>query len=331
MNDASAANPDSSGVQHVFVSPGGQLAAYRRECGLTVDQVASRLNLAPRQIVAIESDNYSALPGMPIVRGFIRAYAKLLKVDAAPLLAMLSGETMVAHESLAPRKTLATPFDDSRLPSTMEHPGISSRLVIGALLAVLLGVAIWAAQKNADVLDLQKSTSNHIKAGLAYLSGPERNTQKFVPPTTEGTKHAVPALAAERSKPMPEPGTQAAATAGSAAIAEKPVTAPVAPPPAAKKTTADKPAEAAIEPSTLAAKDMLNLKVRSDSWVEVRRAANKKTLLSRIMKAGETEDVEITEPVSLVIGNAAGVDVTLRGAPVELDASRSNVARLNLK
>ena len=84
---ASAGVPGSASVD--ALSPGARLAAERQAHGLTIEQVASQLNLAPRQIVALETDDYAALPGMVIVRGFLRAYAKLLKIDPTPLLAVL--------------------------------------------------------------------------------------------------------------------------------------------------------------------------------------------------------------------------------------------------
>jgi cytoskeleton protein RodZ len=50
------------------------------------------------------------------------------------------------------------------------------------------------------------------------------------------------------------------------------------------------------------------------------------------MKAGTTELVEVNEPVVLVIGNAAGVDASLRGQTLNLRAvARDNVAKLSLK
>lgn len=332
INNGSTADTEPSGMQQTSVSPGAQLAAFRQERGLTVEQVASRLNLAPRQIVAIESDNYPALPGIPIVRGFIRAYAKLLKVNAAPLLVTLNEETVVAHEPLALRKTLAEPFaESSRLSSTADHPGGASKLMIGGLLVLLLGVAIWAAQKNADVVDLQRSASKQLKDGLAYLSGSEQNVQKPVPAVAQATSQAAVPVAAEKSNPEPQSGTQTAATAMSTPVAEEKTVASVANPPVAEKTVAAIGAEPVFEPSVPSGKDMLSLKARSDSWVEVRRVANNKILLSRIMKAGEAENIEITEPVSLVVGNVAGVEAALRGEPVELKVDSSNVARLNLK
>ena len=81
----------------------------------------------------------------------------------------------------------------------------------------------------------------------------------------------------------------------------------------------------------VSSKDALAIKVREDSWVEIKRADNS-VLVSRLLKAGTSEVVAVTEPVSMVIGNAAGVDVTLRGKPVDVvTGNTSNVARLNLK
>jgi cytoskeleton protein RodZ len=76
----------------------------------------------------------------------------------------------------------------------------------------------------------------------------------------------------------------------------------------------------------------LHLTVRQDSWIEVRRSSDNHTMISRVVKAGSTETFDITEPVTLIVGNAAGVDATLRGQPLELGATTgNNVARLSLK
>jgi cytoskeleton protein RodZ len=81
-----------------------------------------------------------------------------------------------------------------------------------------------------------------------------------------------------------------------------------------------------IDPSRL-----LELKLREDAWVEI-SALNGNKLVSRLMKAGTTEQFDISEPVVLVIGNASGVDANLRGQPLNLRAvARDNVSKLSLK
>jgi len=65
---------------------GKLLVEAREKSGLTVDDVASRLRLMPRQVRALESGDADALPGLAFVRGFLRNYTKLLGIDAEPLL-----------------------------------------------------------------------------------------------------------------------------------------------------------------------------------------------------------------------------------------------------
>ncbi|MGH8807713.1 MAG: RodZ domain-containing protein [Noviherbaspirillum sp.] len=311
VNDLSPAGSELE-RSPVMISPGAQLAAYRKERGWTIEQVASQLNLAPRQIAAIESDDHPALPGMAIVRGFIRAYAKLLKVDAAPLLASLSGETVLAHESIAPRKSLATPFSETRLPSLTERQALSSKWVIGLLLVLLLGVAFWALQQGSDLVGVFMTALTQPEAGAK----PAANAGVNTPPVAEKADEPSLASASVPAKANASPEPAAAPTVPS--VAPMPV-GPVAEP----------------SPSTPApeGKGTLVLKMREDSWLEIKRASSGAVIVSRLAKGGETETLEVTEPVSLVIGNVAGVDASFRGTALELKSrgSTGNVARLNLK
>jgi cytoskeleton protein RodZ len=73
----------------VTASVGGQLRAARDAAKLSLDEVAHALKFSPRQIESLETDDYAALPGVTIVRGFVRSYARLLKLDAEALLRQL--------------------------------------------------------------------------------------------------------------------------------------------------------------------------------------------------------------------------------------------------
>ena len=88
-----------SGRAHGVASPGAALAAARTEHGLTVAQVAGQLRLTPVQIRAIEADDFSVLSGAVFARGYVRNYARLLKLDAAPLLEAMSQQAPVVDAS----------------------------------------------------------------------------------------------------------------------------------------------------------------------------------------------------------------------------------------
>src|SRR5471032_1221555 len=115
MNSEWAEPPKDQGSS--LATPGAQLAAQREAMGLTVEQIADQLKLAPRQVKALEAGDYAALPNMAVVRGFVRAYAKVVKLDATPLVAMIEVISPTSHEAAPPRKEIAATFTESRFPS----------------------------------------------------------------------------------------------------------------------------------------------------------------------------------------------------------------------
>ena len=88
-------------AEKAALSPGATLATARTALGWSVDEVASQLKLAKRQIVAIEADDYASLPEPAVIRGFIRAYAKLLKLEVAPLLTLINADIPRARHEQA--------------------------------------------------------------------------------------------------------------------------------------------------------------------------------------------------------------------------------------
>src|ERR1700691_1953638 len=79
-------------------SGGGSLAAFgigaklRQERvgkGLAIDDIARDTRIATRFLEAIETDDYSSLPGLVFTRNFVRQYALTLHLDPDPLVAEL--------------------------------------------------------------------------------------------------------------------------------------------------------------------------------------------------------------------------------------------------
>ncbi|OGA79808.1 MAG: hypothetical protein A3G27_08350 [Betaproteobacteria bacterium RIFCSPLOWO2_12_FULL_66_14] len=115
--------------------PGAMLARGRSEKRLTVEDVSARLKFAPRQIKALEADEYDRLPGTTFVRGVIRSYARLLELDAAPLLAEFERRHAPAPVSVDLHDE-NIPFPTQRTRSTRVYLGLS--LVIVAAMAAVL-------------------------------------------------------------------------------------------------------------------------------------------------------------------------------------------------
>ena len=72
-------------------APNVRLSQARQAQNLTTAEVARRLKLSVWQVEALESGQFQRLPGMIFVRGFIRNYARLLKLDPEELVHEVTG------------------------------------------------------------------------------------------------------------------------------------------------------------------------------------------------------------------------------------------------
>jgi cytoskeleton protein RodZ len=68
---------------------GSKLKAAREAAGLSLDAVALQLKLAPRQVKALEDDDWPHLPGRTFIRGFARNYARFVRLDPDAVVALL--------------------------------------------------------------------------------------------------------------------------------------------------------------------------------------------------------------------------------------------------
>lgn len=73
-------------------SVGEQLRLARQENGITLEQVARDTHIRLHYLQAMEAGDFQRLPSRAQARGFTRAVADYLGIDAEPLLAILEGE-----------------------------------------------------------------------------------------------------------------------------------------------------------------------------------------------------------------------------------------------
>ncbi|MBV8634392.1 MAG: DUF4115 domain-containing protein [Burkholderiaceae bacterium] len=317
-------------------SLGQRLLAEREARGWSIEYVAGQLNLAARQIQALEEENYAALPGIASVRGFVRAYAKLLKVDADSLVGMIASEQIVPNQPLEPKPNLSsTPFSDSRLNGGAGR-GNSLMGAAFALVIVLLAAGAIGLEHMGGWPTLSQSLSARFKDAAGGNSASTPAESHDTPPETlpanpapeadNAAKDAAPASAHVDGESNKEAPPAAPAPAMSTE------TAPPAPAPAAVaqvKNNAPAPA-APVKAPAASGSGTLVLKARQNSWIDVRAGSN--VIASHLLKAGDTENIDVPGPAQLTIGNAAGVDATFRGEALSSAGDgKSNVAHINLK
>ena len=118
-----------------YSKPGARLATVRLQKGYTSEYIAGKLHLRVRIIELIEADDYHNLPEPVFIKGYLRAYAKLLGVPAQPLL-----DTF--NSTYKPERVIEKALWQSRRETNRAEHAI--RWLTGFFAAiVLMAVAMW--------------------------------------------------------------------------------------------------------------------------------------------------------------------------------------------
>lgn len=287
------------------------LALERKRQGLELDDLCARLRLSLAQVQALEGDDYAKLPGPTFTRGIIRSYAKILQIDAQPLLD--------AYEQAKPAEAqlaIAAPTHNIRFaPGSDGQPLMRVVLIVLAVIVVAGGAWLWY-------------TNPHLIA----IGSSSRASSK--PAGSDATSVVAPPAA-----PAPDQASSASDVPSSVARgigADTPTGAPdvIGAPEATSAGVSPQVAEAAAAPQTAAPsgqEHVLSFTFDRESWVEVRDSSGK-VILSQLNTGGTVKEVSGRPPFKLVIGNAAGVHLSYKGQPIDLGPStRVNVARLTLE
>jgi cytoskeleton protein RodZ len=125
-------DPAAPEVNHS--SPGKILRDAREQLGLTQDQVAKELYMTLAKVKAIESDQFNRLHSDTFIRGYLRTYAQLVKVD--------SNELMSIYDSQAKILGLKEVFVPTKQETSTKKFWQSVGILAGVLLLMWL-VSVW--------------------------------------------------------------------------------------------------------------------------------------------------------------------------------------------
>ena len=137
------------------LNAGSILREARVNGGLSISEVAEKLHLTEHYVHALESEDYDKLPSEVYVKGYIKSYAQLLRLDV--------------DEVMGPYEQRGAPAIGETGPMRAAPAG-SGRKWILALLAVLLAGAVavaawWAFQAFAAAAGFPAAGAAKRKAG----------------------------------------------------------------------------------------------------------------------------------------------------------------------
>jgi cytoskeleton protein RodZ len=296
---------DGLGPVAASAGPGARLRAAREAAGLSLDQVAQQLKLAPRQVKALEEESFGELPGRTFSRGFVRNYARLLHLDAQDLLAHLPD---VAQAPALESPTLhSTGAMIAELPSaTASRPGLGRWLIPLILIGCIVAAAAY----------------EWYRGGLTNTAEPGR----AVSDATDRRATTAPMVA------LPNPLASFPQAAAPQAIAPQGTESQAAPPAASMRDSVATSVSGAPVPASAVPGDAtLVLTYQGPSWTEIRDRSGQ-IIVSRLVMPGSVEPVKGAPPFDIILGNAHVVTLVFRGKPVDLSPyTRQNVARLTLQ
>lgn len=181
-------------------SVGRRLRQARMAASLTVGDVASSLKFSPRQIEALENDDFDSLHGATLIRGFVRSYARLLKLDPASLLAELDGSVPRAAGDINPM-----PGTGAEMPHDVPRRQTLRWMITALVLALAAAAASyfidWPADGPASLLASRPvepttttSATGESPASAAVVRPPAAEVQQI--PAPSGFPPAAPPAAA---------------------------------------------------------------------------------------------------------------------------------------
>lgn len=293
---------EATNANHAALSAGEMLRQAREELGYHLPAVAAHLKVSVHKLEALEAGDWSAFPDVVFVRALASAVCRVLKIDPAPVLAQLPKppgkdlspgvESVKTRVAVGPAQSKKNDF-----PSSKPFPWMG---VVVLLIVATVGVLFYPQladywKSRAAASAPAPARSNNV-AGVADQSEPV-------------------ALGGSSTDPVPEAPANGAAEAGAAAALTGPVS------PAAAAPVVATPAEGA---------PLLHFKATQDSWVQVKEASGK-VVFEKTIRAGTNEDIAATPPLKLIVGNAVGVEMQLRGSAFDLKkVTKGSTARFEV-
>jgi cytoskeleton protein RodZ len=294
MIENSQANADES--QPIKdLSPGSILLQARLQTGLTQEQVAKELYMTISKVKALETDDYSRLSSDTFARGYIRAYANLVKVDVIAVLTAYDG----LMESLKPASAMQNPVTTT---AEMGQRGTWQFLiVIAAFLVGLWLISVWFFDNHSEPEYSAPDASVPTATLQTHESVASSSLSNVAAPSVVGTK-----LATDVRSPVEDAGNPNLA-------------APVSSSPSVEEvntisTAAQTNVDVNEKKNSL---DEISFSFRAECWLEVSDSRGD-VLATELEPAGGKIKLLGRAPFNVKLGNAPAADIELNGKKIDV-------------
>lgn len=187
---------------------GQELRQLREKQGIEIDEIAGRLKLSVQQIQDLESGDYSGFSGLVFATGFLRSYARLLKMNEQDITGRLKTVIPQAADhvyAVDRQKDAGFHYQD------VEKTGFP-KWILGVAALVLIGGGIYAWQNKSNLENNQQhaedssAVQNSLQAPSLKASNIEVSKM-----TEQGTQVVAASEASAADSAASEPKVEVAA------------------------------------------------------------------------------------------------------------------------
>ena len=282
------------------ISAGDQLRHLREQKNLSVQDIASRLNLEARIIEAIEDNNFELLPTATYTRGYLRSYAKILGVD--------SDAIVTSYNSKAPEPPEIIPeVKHVTQTSSSDKPIMAFTYLITLTLVILLVAWLYSNyvvdKESIGNVDTSEEVED-VVYGLTYE----------IPVIEHSQLPYYSAVEASGEETDITSDTESGAAHGSEFIADE--------------NSDEKYPKFVTNDND--GPDSLVLRISTDSWIEVFDSLENRVFVN-LGREGQVLTLRGTAPFTILLGFAEGVSVEFNGEHFDsAPYTKGSIARFSL-
>ncbi len=270
--------------------PWETLKEKREQKGLTIEEVADRLKVSKKYLLLLEKGELSGLPEPVFVKGYIRAYCKLLEIDSEPFLEEF-------NEFLEERSAEFRPRIEN-LPDIPRRTWLTKRIVVSSIVLLLifvaLGIVVSQVKKEKRLLKMRTNIEEELARETALARREKKVESKFVRKSFAGGEAREKVAEGEKKKDA-RLETRKASKIEEAAIARK------------KKL------------------GRLNLVIEAKELTWIFVSPDGRDPRDVTLYPGDRIEVRAEKEIYLKVGNASGVVVRLNGRDVDMDGTAGEV------
>jgi cytoskeleton protein RodZ len=319
---------DDKDIMQVNNGPGDQLQAARILQGLSIEDVASRMHLSLDILQAIEENNFNDITAPIFVKGYLRAYARMVSLN--------EDEMIQCYSELYSNNDPPINVTSSLRPEmSSQNAGIKWATYLVIIMLIALLSAWWwnKTQNNLESIVSSSEASNDVSmielvteaetievldepigVNKAPLDEPEAKADKV---DNSPKDDAIKPIVVSTIPVEPQVTSKTIAFADASIIEETSIT-----------TRSPSFDASHVAPKGI---DLLNIVVNADTWADI-KDVNNHQLVYDLLRANRTIQIRGEAPFNAFFGNGRGVEVTFNDQSIDIasQASDDNTARLTI-